>query len=225
MAQGEPVPNCIELVFIMSDGGDTGMECHTYWGYNGSVSATDLTTMCSAAYGQWGAHILPQQGNWVTLEECFGNDLASITGAQAAFSGASIGTSAGTGKLSSGTAFVLSFETSRKYRGGHSRIYIPGVPASDLADANSWTTTQATNMVTGWQAFRNALVAAIPAAIGIVGQVVAHRYGASATAPVLGAPSVRKSVPLTHPFTDPVTAIRGNISVGSQRRRNQYVTA
>jgi hypothetical protein len=219
-----PIPGCFELRFVMSDGANTNEQCRSYWSYNQSLSATDLTTIVGHAFTLFGTQFAPLCGTWWTLEQVIGTDLASNTGAQETASGSTPGTSAGTGKLSSGTAFVLSFEGATRYRGGHSRIYIPGYTNTEVADANSWTIPTATNTVNAWSAFRNALIAAIPTAVGVVAQVIAHRYGASGSAPVeAGSGSKPRSVPLTHPFTEPVVALRGNLSIGAQRRRNLYV--
>lgn len=219
-----PVPKCFSLTFIGNDGGDPDIQNHTYWSFTGALSATDLTTITAAAFAQWGTHMSALQGAWYKLTEVAGNDLSSRTGAQAFTTGSTPGTSGATGPLGSGSAFVLSFEGGTKYRGGHSRIYIAGQGSSDMSDPNSFTGTHATGMVSGWTALRNALIAAIPSAVGVVAQVIAHRYGATAGSPVSGeGATVRKSVPLTNPFTEPVVAVRGNPGLGSQRRRNLYV--
>jgi hypothetical protein len=219
-----PVPNCFELKFITNDGGDADIQNRTFWSFNGTLSSTDLQTIVAAAFTQWGSHLASIYRIPVVLTEVSGNDLSSATGAQAFATGSTPGTNPGTGALTSGACFVLSFEGALKYRGGHSRIYLSGVPNNDLSDPNTWTTAYATNIVSGWTAFRNALIAAIPSAVGVVAQVIAHRYGATAASPVEGGGGSRlRSVPLTHPFTEPVVAVRGNIAVGSQRRRNLYV--
>jgi hypothetical protein len=218
------VPRCFELKFIMSDGGDLDIQNRTFWSFTGALSSTDLTTITAAAFAQFGTHMMPNFRIPTTLEEVSGNDLSSLSGAQAFTTGSTPGTNPGTGSLTSGACFVLSFEGALKYRGGHSRIYFSGYPNNDLADPNTWTTGTVTNTVSAWTAFRNALIAAIPSAVGVVAQVIAHRYGATAGSPVLaGGATVRKSVPLTNPFTEPVVAVRGNPQVGSQRRRNLYV--
>jgi hypothetical protein len=223
MAPLPPVPKCMRIQFIYSDGGDFNIINNTYWTYTGSVSATDMGTMVIDMGGYWNTHMSPLFGNWVTLETVAGNDLNSSNGVQAFVDPAFGGNNVGTGKLSSGACFVLSFEGQTKYRGGHSRIYLPAMPAGNLADPNSWTLTQAGNVVSAWTALRNAFVAAIPVAVGTVVQVIAHRFGASATAPVgVTSGSRVRSVPLDNPHTEPVQAFRGNTSVGSQRRRNQY---
>jgi hypothetical protein len=223
MAALPPVPKCLRFQFIYSDTGDFNIINNTYWSYTGAVSPTDLGTMCQTMATQWENHMASLFGNWVVLEEITGDDLASNTGAQAFYTAALGGNNVGTGKLSSGACFVLSFEGSTKYRGGHSRIYLPAMPANNLGDPNSWTTGQATATVNAWLALRSAFIAAIPVAVGTVLQVIAHRFGASATAPVAVTSASRvRSVPLDSPHTEPVVAIRGNLSVGSQRRRNQY---
>jgi hypothetical protein len=160
----------------------------------------------------------------VSLLEVFGNDLNSQTGAQAADGQAPVVGSALSGhELTSGAAFVMSNEGSVKYRGGHSRNYLPGMHNDVLADANTWTETFQAALLTAWSAFISEIISQAPAAIGALAHVIAHRFGKSATAPVsAGTPSAR-SVPLTNPYTEKVVAYRTNPQVGSQRRRNLQI--
>jgi len=124
--------------------------------------------------------------------------------------------------MTNGAAVVISHETSRKYKGGHSRTYVAGMPRQSLSDGNTLSTLGATALLSAWNAFITAFITtAVPAAVGALQQVVAHRYGKTATAPVLSASTGVRSVPLTTPFTDPITASVINPQLGSQRRRNQ----
>jgi hypothetical protein len=222
MAALPPVPKCIQFKLYFNDHGNSNVQNLLYFSYTGTLAATDLQTLCNNLMSQWATHMGVEQVNSCSLLGVTGNDLSSVTGAKAASTlGATTGTASPPG-LSNGAACVISHESARKYKGGHSRTYVPGMQEASLSDGNTWLNTFQASILSAWNAFISAFIAtAVPAAVGTLAQVVAHRYGASATAPVLSAASGRKSVPLATPFTDLVTGTTVNPQVGSQRRRNQ----
>lgn len=217
-----PVPKCIQFQLLYTDGADTDIRNMLYFTYTQTLSSTDLQTLCNTMVTVWGSHMAGQTVQRCVLEGVIATDLSGPTSAEGSSSIASIpgtivpATSQG---LTSGAAFVMSNITALKYRGGHSRNYIPGLPQSGLLDANTWTVAFQTTIINAWAAFLQAFVStAVPTAVGVLQQVVAHRFGKTAGAPVL---SGVKSVPLSNPFTTAVTAHKTNPQVGSQRRRNQ----
>lgn len=216
------MPKCIQFKLFFNDHGNTNVQCMFYVRYTGTLASTDLQTLCNNLFSQWATHMGPQISQSCSLLGVTGNDLSSVTGAKSASTGvAQPGTNIN-GFNPNGAAFVIGHETARKYRGGHSRTYIPGTPNGSLSDGNTWSNAFQAATLTAWNAFVTAFIqTAVPAAVGALTQVVAHRYGASATAPVSGGVSALKSVPLANPFTDDVTASVANPQVGSQRRRNQ----
>jgi hypothetical protein len=217
-----PVPKTIKFQAEFTDSADSDIRNIHYVSYTNTASAGDLQTMTNAFVAQWTTHMGPQQVTTVSLEQVLAQDLSSPTGAAALSGGGSAGTNSGT-HLTSGACFVMSNEAQFRYRGGHSRTYITGIPSSGLEDANTWTTAFQTGMVNAWSAFWSAFLAeASSTALGTLAHVVAHRFGKTATAPVdvPGYRLVARSVPLTSPWTEPVVAYRTNPQVGSQRRRN-----
>lgn len=224
MAALPPVPKTLQVQLIYSDGGDTDIRNILYFKYSGTASATDLVTLAQEVKTVWGTHMAGQHRSNLLLESVFIDDLNSDTGFQAvdgnpAVSGSNIASTSYT----SGAAFVMSNVGQLKYRGGHSRTYLPSIPTSATADPNTWTTAYQAAMLSAWQGFIAAIISAAPTAIQLLGQVIAHRFGKSATAPVAGSLASSRSVPLTTPFTENVVAHRTNPQVGSQRRRNLQV--
>jgi hypothetical protein len=219
-----PILRTVQFQLLYTDSADTDVRNILYFTYSNSMSATDLTTLCNNMKTQWNTHMASSTVPNVLLEEVFANDLSSDFAPQAADTLAAFpGTNGGT-KLTSGAAFVISNETGLKYRGGHSRNYLPGIPENDLLDANTWSTAAQTAILNAWTAFLSAFIqTAVPAAVGTLVHVVAHRFGKTPDAPVLAGVSASKSVPLTSPFTTPISAYRTNPQVGSQRRRNQQL--
>jgi hypothetical protein len=221
MAPLPPLAKTIQFQLIFTDGADSDIRNMLYFTYTNTLSNTDLQTICATVKSQWSTHMATSITTNVQLEEVFASDLSGPTSAQSSDGQAAVaGSNAGT-HLTSGAAFVMSNETARKYRGGHSRNYIAGLPANDLADANTWTAGAQAALLTAWSAFLNGIVSvAVPVAVGVLQHVVAHRFGKVATVDASSGLTVVRSVPLTSPFTDPVVAIRTNPQVGSQRRRN-----
>jgi len=222
MAPLPPVPKALQFQLFYSDGSGAEIINNIWFRYTQSCSAGDLQTLCDEIMTQYATHFAPQVMPNVILEEVFGNDHSSPTAPQAGNTHAPVpGTSTGTNSLSSGAAFVMSNLGSMKYRGGHSRTYIPGIAIGGLQDKNTWTQTAQVNALNGWQALWAAVIQAAPIALGVLARVIAHRYGRTSTSPVLTADSDLPSVPLTNPFTEDIVAYRTNPQVGSQRRRNQ----
>lgn len=217
-----PLPKVIQFKIFTNDHGNSNVQNVLYFSYTGSLAATDLQTLCNNLVAAWVANILPKLVNTNSILGVTGDDLSSDTAPKSASTSV---VSAGTvtpPSITSGAAFVIGHDTSRKYKGGHSRSYITGLPTSDLADGNTWSAAAQTAILSAWNAFVTAFTQTlVPAAVGALTQVVAHRYGKTPGSPVLALGSGSKSVPLTTPFADPVTASVANPQVGSQRRRNQ----
>jgi hypothetical protein len=118
---------------------------------------------------------------------------------------------------------VIQRKTARRYRGGHSRVYLPGMLASYLDDTEeAWDATQLANTETAWQGIEAA------------GQAVLHTNGHTDATPVVvsyylgftnvlypsGRYHARPTLRAT-PEVDIVTAFGGNPRPCSQRRRQQ----
>lgn len=220
-----PVPNTLEFILRYSDGADSNIMNRFFMTYTGVVSPTDAATLAATVNSQWITHMAGSHVNTVHLLSVTINDLSSKTGAQVINVTGGAGT-ASPPALSSAACAVLSAKTSLKYRGGHARVYLPGIAEGNLATPNTWSTAFQTALQAAWVAFLNAIIQNVPSAIGVLAEVVAHRYGRTATAPVAGqvVPFKTPSVPLDAPFTQPITSWGVNPRVASQRRRNQQST-
>jgi hypothetical protein len=192
-----------------------------YFTYTQTMSATDLGTLTNNMKNDWVTHMAGQTTANISLLEVFANDLSSVTAPEAVDSLPSRpGTivPATSPSLPYATCFVVGNETNRKYRGGHSRNYLPGMPQSGMVDGNTWSVAFQSAIITAWQAFLQEFVTTlVPTAVGVLTQTVAHRFGRPAGAPP---DSELPSVPLANPFTDTVVAYHSDPQVGSQRRRN-----
>lgn len=219
-----PVSFALHFRLLYVDFGNTNVQNNLYFTYSQTMSNTDLTTLCNSMVTRWTNHIGPQVSQNLTLFGVVANDLTTSTAAQGASTVPSIGGALAGPELSNAAAFVISNETARRYRGGHSRVYLPGQMQSHLADGNTWTTAFQTAMLQAWNAFISEFITtAVPAAVGTLRQIVVHRYGRTSTSPVSTVDDDSPSVPLTNPYFDLVTASAANPNVGSQRRRNQQL--
>jgi hypothetical protein len=222
VTQLPPIPKCVQAtLFYLSSGGIPARNI-LYFSYTQTLSAADLGTICNNIATQWGSHMAAQTLSSWGLEGVGASDLSSQTAAQNGSTGATIPGTATGGLVGAAVSFVISNETARKYRGGHSRNYLPGIPQADLSDSNTWSVAAQTAILNAWTAFLQGIVTVgVPAAVGVLQHVVAHRYGKTAGSPVSASAPSTLSVPLTNPFFDQITAYKTNPQVGSQRRRNQ----
>jgi hypothetical protein len=223
MGKLPPVPNCLEITLQQSDGGDSNIENKFHLGYTLTVTTPDLTTLLSTIASAWGTHLAPIYNGGFSLIQIVGNDLASDFGAKVALAATGGGTATGTGMLASGTAVVVQKKEAQKYKGGHPRTYLAGQLRENLQDSNTWKALWQTTVATAWQQFIHEIVTtAVPAAMGVLTEVVAHRHGDAPGGPVLANGWKRqRSAVLTNPYTNPISSYTVNPQVASQRRRNQ----
>lgn len=219
-----PLPSpgkVFRCILTWSDGSDTNIQNHFYSSYTGSVSGADATAINNAIQGAWHPALGTQQTSNIILESVTTTDLATVTGVEVTTNYTSAGTSAGT-KLSSGVAMVLSHTVARRFRGGHSRVYIPGLAEGALASANTWTATAVSNVVTDWTSIIQSMQGGVIPDLGTVATVQVSWYSGFTvvTSPTTGR---SRNVPKlrTTPLVDVVTSVRGNPRVASQRRRNK----
>lgn len=219
-----PLPSpgkVFRCVIQYTDGSDTNIQNHFYSSYTGSVSGADATSVNNAIQAAWHNNLAPQQTSNMILEAITTTDLATATGVEVTSTYTSAGTSAGT-KLSSGTAMVLTHEVPRRFRGGHSRVYIPGLAEGSLASANTWSAGTLSSVVGGWTAMIQSMQGGVIPDLGTVATVQVSYYSGFTviTSPTTGR---TRNVPKlrTTPLIDVVSAVRGNPRVASQRRRNK----
>ena len=188
--------------------------------YTNSLSSTDATTLLNTLATSWTTRFAPLTGTAYTLVGTAVNDLDSRTGVEVGLVVSHPGTAASQGGQAA-TSFVMSAKTALKYRGGHSRVYIPGISISNLADSNTWSTAAQGTVFTAWTGMLADLATSPPVGVGAMSQVVV-RYISSNKADFTPAPP--QTPPpwlLPTPMILPITSWVSNPQVGSQRRRNQ----
>lgn len=190
--------------------------------YTGTVGAVDATTLCTTLGTSWNTRMAPNTGSDYQLTATQLEDLDSKTGVNVVVPMSHAGTATQTG-VTAGACFIMSAHVAFRYRGGHSRVYIPGITTQDLADKNSWSVPSQGTINTAWTSMLSDLNVTPPIAVGALSQVVVHMYSSNVKDFPGGVPpSTHKPPwPLASPITYPVTGWSSNPQVGSQRRRNQ----
>jgi hypothetical protein len=215
------VPKTIRLQFFSSDDADLNVLNTLHYQYAGSSSQTDLDTFTEAAENAWETNILPQMASNVHLVKVVSTDLNTSSSPQSTVISGAPGSGSGAA-VSAGAAMVISFKIARRFRGGHTRIYLAGIVASALQTAQTWQSTVLANVTTAFLNFDTAIEAYGGATMGAVDQVAVSFYSGFTvvTNPIThrarNVPALRAGGPLVE-----LTATGyPNAKVASQRRRN-----
>lgn len=174
-----------------------------------AVLATDWSTV-------WGPYFA---SNYV-LKEMTATDLTSPTSGAGIWSGALAGGWSTTGDVPGGAAARLNFITGRRYRGGHSGIYVPVTASNMLSDAQTLYPPWVTDIKNAWINWMSDIGTTMPSGTTYADQcTVSYYHGATPfTRPsgrVVMIPTLRVS-----PVVDDVLNVLVNPRVASQRRRN-----
>jgi hypothetical protein len=116
----------------------------------GAPTAAQLTTVAGQIMGAVVAELTPlQHSSWSTSNVII-TDLTSDTSPVGEFAQVNPGTLAG-GRLPSSTCALVSQKTGRRYRGGHSRVYLPLGDDTKLLTDSTWTGAFVTAFGTAWE--------------------------------------------------------------------------
>jgi len=214
------VPKVIKSVFIQSLNIDLRVLNILHWRYTTALSQADCDTFAVLLGAQWTTHIMPLLTTASVIEQVQCIDLTSATSAESTVPIGNPG-SVGTESCPAGTAMVISERIARRYRGGHPRLYLAGLPVNTLSNAQTWGATVIGNVKTGYDAFVNAVIAGAPAGMGAVDSVNVSYFEGFAP---FRYPSGRyRNIPTLRaggPVVDEITGVVINPKVASQRRRN-----
>lgn len=221
MAALPVVPKVVRVDHHMSAEADSNMMIHNFLQYSGILSLADATTwlgICVTAFNTFVAAVLSTRVTTVLHEM---TDLSSNSAPQVQSSVGAVGTD-GNALGSAGTAMVMKYHIVRRYRGGHPRVYIPGITAGHVLSTGLWDSAFLGTVVGDYITYINACRGGtVPAAIGSVTHVnisyflgfTNHTYPSGRVKPI--------PTPRATPLIDTITNITGNPFPGSQRRRNE----
>lgn len=215
-----PAPKCLRVDLFQSQPGNTRVRDRFFLQYTGAnPSAADLTTLANTIVTSWNTNMRTFFNTGHSLTGVEVTDLNSNLGAQVVVSAAVAGTRAGVG-LEGAQAAIVKFRVTRRYRGGHARIYLCAGVNADMASSTSWVAAFPGNLSTAWAAFMTANTTAPPASLAALTHVnVSYFSGFSNHTYPSGRIKPVATLRVT-PTIDAVISYSVNPNFGSQRRRN-----
>jgi hypothetical protein len=199
---------------------------HSGYSVGGALSAAEVLALAQVVNASWGANVAPLLTTITTLNSVVATALDSATAPVGVDGTVQTGGDADE-PVAAGTAFVVQRKLSRRYRGGHSRVYIPGLPVHTLAaaaDAILWDATFAALLLDAWADVEESAFTQLIAD----GRTDAHStnisYFQGFTNFTFPSGRIRAiSTPRVTPIVDPIVTWAFNPRPCSQRRRQQVV--
>jgi hypothetical protein len=122
-----------------------------------TYSLSDITSVATQVAAAATTNIKPLVHNSCLLNFVEATDLNSRTGLVGTVAGFGAGAKTGTSAPNS-VAMCVSLPTPLRFRGGHWRMYLPGMASADINPPNSqWNAGTITAVLAGMRAFRTAL--------------------------------------------------------------------
>jgi hypothetical protein len=170
------------------------------------IVAADLNTLASDIAGFWNTNFGAAVPSTVQITEVdivyvpsVGNE---VTGS---WTGSHAGTSPNTQVADAAAAYVINWLISAYYRGGHPRMYLPGVTTNNVTNGSDIGASGAAALATDAIAFKDAINGVTTTNITAVAMgTLSFQTGNS-----------WRTTPLFRPFT----GAKGALKLGSQRRR------
>lgn len=220
MASFIPAPKTVRISQLFADADGHLAQCRFYLAYSGAVGIpADYTLVATACNTAINADIMPFLHNSWLSDETVAVDLTSDTSPEGSHVSASPGLLAG-GRLPGSTALVVSQQTARRYRGGHSRVYLPAGDDTKLATDATWASDFVASVQAGWQTVVSDTAGGFWGTAGAVTAVMASFYLGFTNEPY-GTPVKYRRVPTPRAaaVNYPVINYLGKTAIGTQRRR------
>jgi len=222
-----PLPDvpCVRVNLGYQDalGNEAGVRF--FLSYSGSApTGGDCTTLASDVSSTWNADLKGLHNTAVTLKEVDVLDIASYAGASGQWTGAIVGTLAGTAQPIQ-CAYNVEYGIARRYRGGKPRGYWPLGDDSTIQDQSHWTNAFNTSVQNDVGAFFADLAALSVGSMGTLAHVnlsyyhgfhnVTNTSGRTRAAPLYRSPNA---------IHDNVLSYIARTLISSQRRRRKATT-
>jgi hypothetical protein len=215
------VPKVVRLDHHLAMEGTPNMQIRGFYQYAGALSQADAQTWLTNIVTAFNTFVNARLSTRVSTVLAQLTDLTSTSAVQVQNSTSATGTD-GNAANGPGVALVIKQVIARRYRGGHSRVYIPGTTAANITSTGRWDSTYLTNTVSAFTTYVNAVIANTnPAAIGAITHVNVSYFSGFHNVTF---PSGRaRAVPTARvtPLVDTIIALVGNPEPASQRRRNE----
>lgn len=215
-----PLPLTAEFILYTQVAGGPLCQTRFYMKYTNSLSQADATTLANTLSASWNTRMAPITAVQYSLAFVKVIDLNSQSGVVVQIAAVHPGTAAGAG-VTAGVALVMSAKVAFRYRGGHPRVYIPGMSQNNLTDQNSWNATFLPTVTTAWTGMLGDLSSTPPVGVGAMSAIAWHTHSSNKNDFPGGVPTTKPPWPLATPVPHPITSWAANPQTASQRRRNQ----
>lgn len=214
------VPNVIRATLKGIFGEDLDIVNRLFFQYvPATLTTAAMDAFATAIADAWAAHFASEVGAGYALKEVQTEDLESASGATGLWTGSESGTDSGVVQPGS-LALVIGGNISRRYRGGHPRVYLAGISAAHLTDDQKWDPSYTAGCITAWGNFIAAVItdsasnvnATYPVNVSYYEGFHNFTYPSGRTRPI---PTLRGA-----PVVDKINTYTINTRPASQRRRN-----
>lgn len=201
--------------------GNLNVQNRVFYAYSGTLSPTDAQTWVNYMQSSFitSGHYGAAASSQLKLAKVVLTDLTSVSAPQA-ISSTSVTCLGSALSTTPGQALVVERRIARRYRGGHPRVYLPGVNSSDVSQQGLLTGVSAAAYAGDFEQWEVDNCSHAPTAVGTVLPVAVSyfsgftnvTYPSGRTRPV---PKLRTGGPVK----DQIIAWVGDPSIKSQRRR------
>lgn len=220
MAALPPVSKVVRVDHHFAQSAAANIQIRTFLAYTGALSSTDAATWLANIVAGLHTNVVNLMSNTISTTSHELTDLTSTSAAQVLNSTSATGGQVAV-PLASGTAMIMKHKIARRYRGGHPRTYIPGIPQADLLNPTQWGSVALGNMVAGYTAYIAAATANTnPAAIGVITHVNVSYFAGFTNKTNSSGRTHPVPTPRVTPVVDTIINTSGNPVPGSQRRRD-----
>lgn len=194
-------------------------------GTTGTTSG--LNTAAQTIANSWTTNIAPLTTSQQNLTTVSIEDLTNASAPNGVWIGTKPGGAGSTFLAAPAVSFVMRNGIGVRSRGGHSRVYIPGIPLNNQSsvDSTQWNPTFITTLDNAWTTFLGNILSAINSAGYGTGSMCVPHYYKGHTWNHTGTPpnDIYKRVNTVVSPPVPVSSyalVSANPIIGSQRRRN-----
>ena len=213
------VAHVLRIDYFFNYGSDPHAKCREFWFYSGTgATSSELATLAGNIGTQWGVSIKDHVTSEVTLETIDITDLSSSTSPFGTAAIGIAGTSAG-GALPADACVLESLKISRRFRGGHPRIYWPYFDEGNIQDAQHWKTADLNELSADLAEWRTAWDGLIPADLGTITPVTVSYYSGFTVHTGTTGRARNVSTPRGSAVLDNVNSRVLQVGIASQRRR------
>jgi hypothetical protein len=219
-----PVPKAVKIAFQgLIDGTKPWVNAfHMGWSVGTGLNLAEVTNLATGMGAIWAAELGPNVSDTLQLINTVVTALDSASAPEAVVATPATGAQ-NTQSVAGGTAMVIQRKVNRRYRGGHSRVYLPGMMAVYLNDTeDQWNPATTAVFAESWADIEQEAITELIAdgRTDAQGINISYFFGFTNVLYPSGRYHVRPTARVT-PLVDAVVEYVANPRPCSQRRRQQ----